>query len=236
MLKKENKQCYVIVDCETGGLNPLENPITEIAILAVDKETFKEVNRWETFVRPYAELDYNPQALKGTGITLEMINGGKLIKNVVEILIKFFLNVTPPHDKGRNRPILVGHNVGFDIRFIAKAFELCDKELYDYVDASTEDKQPPREGYVNCLDTYKLARELWRDGGKLNLTACCKRIGVDLIDGHRAMADVVSTWRLLEYLIRRLRADTNVKNKSVIKIQENNKEISTNAFRKSFQF
>jgi len=236
MVKKENKQCYVIVDCETGGLNPLEDPITEIAVLAVDKESFGEINRWETFVRGYADLKYHPDALKGTGVTMEMINSGKLIKNVVEILIKFFSNITPPHDKGRNKPLLVGHNVGFDIRFIQKAFELCDKQLYDYVDASIEERQPPREGYVNCIDTYKLARETWRDGGKLNLSACCKRIGVDLVDGHRAMNDVISTWRLVEYLIKRLRADSSTKNKSVIKIQDNNKEISTNAFRKSFQF
>ena len=209
--KKESKQKYLILDCETGGLNPLENPITEIAMIAVDKDTFREVNRWETFVRPYADLKLTKEALRGTGITMEQINNGKQLKNFVEMMIKFMDSISPKNDRGgRNNPLIVGHNVGFDIRFIRTAFSFVDKDLYDYVDASVEaiDKlynpvKNAREGDINRIDTLTLSRELWNDGGRHRLSDCCQRIGYEHIDSHRAMPDVIATKALLEYLITR---------------------------------
>ena len=52
-MKKAN---YIIFDCETGGLDPIKNPITQIALLTIDSESLKELNRWETYVKPYDDL------------------------------------------------------------------------------------------------------------------------------------------------------------------------------------
>jgi len=221
-MKREIKQRYIILDCETGGLNCLENPITEIAMIAVDRVKFEEVNRWETFVKPYADLVISPKALQMTGISMDQINSGKSVDKMVDVMIKFFESVTPPHDRGRNKPLIVGHNVGFDIRFISKAFELVDKQLYNYVSSSAEDKYNPREGDIGRLDTMYLSREHWKDDGKFSLFACCKRIGIDIIDSHRAMNDVLATWKLLEFLMTRFSVD---KKKSGIKVSEEEKEL-----------
>lgn len=205
-MKREIKQHWLILDCETGGLNPLENPVTEIAMIAVDKVDFRVVNQWETLIKPYAELVVTKEALENTGMTMSDINGGRPINKVVDIMIQFLENITPSGDRGRNKPLIVGHNVGFDIRFITKMFELADKQLIDYVDSSVEDIEgkKPREGYVNCLDTLRLSRELWKDEGKFTLSDCCRRIGVDHIAAHRAMPDVIATSKLFRYIIDKM--------------------------------
>lgn len=237
MKPREYKQPYLIIDCETGGLSEYNNPITEIAMIAVDKLTFKELNRWETFVRPYADLKIEKQALQATGITMDMINSGKQLKNMVEMMIKFLESITPKFDKGNNYPIIIGHNPLFDIRFIVKAFEFVDKQLYDYVSSSHEDGEKPKGGMISYLDTCQLSREIWNDGGRFTLTHCCQRIGYNHIDSHRAMPDVIATLRLLEFIMKRMRMDVTTK-KSVMKnpLGEEIKEQGITNFRKHFQF
>jgi DNA polymerase III alpha subunit (gram-positive type) len=45
---------------------------------------------------------------------------------------------------------------------------------------------------------------------KYNLAACCERAGIEMIDGHRAMNDVMPTTDLLRYFITRLRSNSEV--------------------------
>ena len=52
---------------------------------------------------------------------------------------------------------------------------------------------------------------IWR-GEKVNLTACCKRIGYKLIGAHGAMADVYATVELFKYQINLLRNLNNAGN------------------------
>lgn len=212
------KQVYLVIDCETGGLNALENPITEIALKAIEKDTYKEINQYTTLIKPYADLKIEPEALKRTGITQEMLNSGRPMKLVIETIKEFCKSLTPVGDRGANKPIIVGHNVTFDIRFLKKAFELYNEVLFGHVSASTEDIKgaAPREGEINVIDTLTLSRELWGEKVKLTLGICCQRIGVSFTDSHRAMNDVNSTVKLLEFLIERLKSEAKV-TKTVMK-------------------
>ena len=67
---------YICFDIETGGLSADKNPITEFAMIVYDCQTLQEKFRFETFIKPYDNLVYEPEALKHTGITLEMLKDG----------------------------------------------------------------------------------------------------------------------------------------------------------------
>ena len=49
---------YLVMDTETGGLDPAQNPITSFAAVVLDFNTLKEVDRWETYVKPNNERIY----------------------------------------------------------------------------------------------------------------------------------------------------------------------------------
>ncbi|HPI19313.1 MAG TPA: 3'-5' exonuclease [Candidatus Kapabacteria bacterium] len=221
----KEEQNIIIFDCETGGLSSKLNPITEIALLVVEPNGFKEVNRFETFVRPYANLKIEQQALDKTNITLAEINKGIEAKELVGLLIKFFQLSTPKGGRGnRYFPLLAGHNVSFDVGFLKNLFDYSGKNLYEYVSSSGDE--------INRLDTLILSRLRWKNGKKHSLSACCERIGIDITDAHRAMNDVLATKKLLEYLISNNSVKENIK--STKAPDEGIDEVSE--FRKTFEF
>src|ERR1035437_2139182 len=132
-------------------------------------------------------------------------------------------SITPKGDKGQKRPTLVGHNVAFDISFLQYAFKLCGKNLEDYVHSNQKE--------ITAIDTMKLAQQAWNDE-KSNLAYCCKKIGIDHVDAHRAMNDVVVTWKLWSYFVRAMRGSNTTTKGSVITVEEN----KTQEFRNTFQF
>ncbi len=199
------KAKYVIFDLETGGLKPEENPITEIAVLVVDPYTFEEINRWETYVKNYNSLKYHPKALELTGISLSDIKtGGIEVERMVGVLIDIFKEYTPKGDRGGGRPMLAGHNLGFDIDFLKYAFFHCNKDLNDYVLGQDDD--------VQRLDTLPIAKLMWDDGSKKSykLVDCCDRAGLDDFPAHRAMNDVLATWELLKWFREQMNGETKI--------------------------
>lgn len=216
---------YLIIDFETGGLNPLKNPITEIGLIAVDANNFKEIARFESFVKGYNNLVYDPRALSSTGITMEQINSGIDVKKMVSVMFDFCRDITPKGDKGKNKPLIVGHNVGFDIGFAKEACLYSGKKLQDIV-ALTE------YGEIDRYDTLRESRNKWKDNGVFKLGACMKRIGIDMVDAHRAMNDCVNTKKLAKYLIIDSQSGTNDKETK----QDFKGEKEVDEFRKKFEF
>lgn len=64
------KSNYIVHDCETGGLDENLNPITQYAAIVLDYKTLKEVDRWETFVKPYNNLVIEQEALDRTMVSM----------------------------------------------------------------------------------------------------------------------------------------------------------------------
>lgn len=185
---------YICFDVETGGLSEKVNPMTEFAMIVYGCENFEEKMRFESFVKPYNDLKLEPDALKHTGITLEMLKDGCEIKELVELLIEVFKNFTYGSSKFKYKPVLVGHNIAkFDIPFIQYAFNMFGYDLFDYVERYAE-------------DTLFLGRTKWAGKqSKFNLGACCASAGIELIDAHRAMNDVECNVKLHQYLVNTLR-------------------------------
>ena len=197
---------FVVLDCETGGLDRKNQeharlvPMTEIAMIGVSADNFHEFGRYVSKIKgqeidgEYVGYDpslvYQPEALKFTGTTISMIErDGKTLKEVVANMIEIFkITKTGSHF---HKPIIVGHNVTYDIPFIQHAFDLMGEDLSKYVSGW---KDQNRTFQPHFIDTMWMSRQKWAEEGmKHTLSDLCGRLGVDLFDAHGALSDTVAT-------------------------------------------
>ena len=191
-----HKSFYCVHDCETGGLDFTKNPITQYACVILDPFTLKEVDRYETFVKPYDDLVIEKQALEHTMVSMSDIKNGITRKKLYETLKTIYTNYQAKGKyKDANRIVSVGHNVIFDHGFIDYVFQSQGDSMWNYF-------QPA------FVDTLVLAKLVWGLTGdeKLNLTACSERAKIKLSDAHGAMNDVEATADLLRYFAKKLRS------------------------------
>ena len=191
------KSNYIVFDCETGGLDETKNPITQYAAVILDGKTLKEIDRFETFVKPYGDLIIEKQAIEHTMVTMSDVNSGMKLKDFISAVTMWWEgHRTKAKVKEKGRLIPVGHNVTFDLRFLNYALSLEGKP-------TTEEWM-----YPNLIDTFSLGKMTWGITGeeKLNLGACCERAKIKLTDAHGAMNDVVATAELFRWYMKKLRA------------------------------
>lgn len=187
------KSKFMVMDVETGGLDPMSNPITQFAATVLDYNTLQEIDRFETFVRPYNELKIERAALDKTMLTMTQINSGLPVEEFVSQMVAFWKkHRASTADIGRS--IAVGHNINFDACFLTYALALCGYQWEDFFQEV-------------MVDTMYLGKMVWCLTGseKLTLGACCERAGISLVDAHGAMNDAEATADLFRFFVRRMR-------------------------------
>lgn len=191
------KANYIVFDCETGGLDENLNPITQYAAVILDGKTLKEIDRWETFVKPYADLVITKDALEKTMVTMSEINAGITVKEFVTTATEFWeMHRVKTKYREMGRLVPVGHNIPFDIRFINWALNYNGKPLIE-------------EWIQACfIDTMPIAKLAFGVKGeeKINLGAVCELAKIKLTDAHGAMNDVEATAEVLRWCMKKLRA------------------------------
>lgn len=193
-MKKAN---YIVHDCETGGLDPQKNPITQYACVILDYKTLKEVDRFETYVKPYNDLTIEKSALDATMVTMSDIKSGMEHHEFVKAVMDFWeQHRAKTKERAMGRLVSVGQNIPFDHGFLEYALQLEGKTIWDYF-------QP------NFIDTYPLAKMTWGLTGdeKMNLGANCERAKIRLTDAHGAMNDVEATADLFRWFTKKLRSN-----------------------------
>ena len=106
--------CYVLLDLETTGGNPLNCRITEIA--AVRVENGLEVARWSTLVNPGTQI--SPLIENLTGISDAMVADAPPFDEIGATLLKLL-----------DGAVLVAHNVRFDHGFLLNEYARMDVAL-----------------------------------------------------------------------------------------------------------
>lgn len=204
---------YIVIDFETSGfdkdgMHAEKYAVTEFAGMAINGTTLEEILRYDNMVRPYdAGLTYDPVAANITGITKEMCEkeGIALIELVADIC-QLFTEANLYNSKTA-KPVLVAHNWDFDRVFLQDIFRRAKVDLSKYVDG---DKDAYGNFIPHGIDTIDLAKACWAPvtdtDTKYKLNNCCERAGIDLIDGHHAMNDVIPTADLLRFFLTRLRS------------------------------
>lgn len=191
---------FIVLDCETGGLKAVENPITQIALMGVDAKTGKEIGRYETYIKPYNDFRVDPEALSKTMVDINDVMRGADFKVVVKNIIEFCKKVAGGKLGQWTSPIIVGHNVPFDIAFIEVLFYLADKKMSDCF--------AHNNGIVYHRDTQQMARDFWPNETSIKLESCCDRAGIRLVDAHGAMNDVIATKKLFDWYLARIRGSS----------------------------
>jgi DNA polymerase-3 subunit epsilon len=106
--------CYVVLDLETTGANPVFDRVTEIA--AVRMEGGREVARWSTLVNPCISIPPFIQNL--TGIHNAMVADAPHFEEAAPRLMALL-----------DGAVLVAHNVRFDHGFLKNEFERLQIDL-----------------------------------------------------------------------------------------------------------
>ena len=165
---------FVVFDVETTGGAASSGEITEIG--AVKLRGGECLGTYQTLVNPGRAIP--PEITVLTGITQAMVFRAPSIDAVLPSFIDFV-----GHDS-----VLVGHNVRYDLSFMAAAME-----------------RTGRERFTNrSVDTLPLARRLLRDEvPNCRLGTLADRLRLPHQPSHRALDDALATGDLLHVLLER---------------------------------
>ncbi len=154
---------YVVLDLETTGLDKRKDRIIEVAAIRVENGAMTE--KMETFVR--CDVLIPQDIVQMTGITEELMRGGKETEDVLEELSEFADGLP-----------FVCHNASFDKDFLTEAFRRAHMEALDN----------------RFIDTMKLAQLLIPNMENYKLSSLADYLNVPSDQRHRAMADCEMTY------------------------------------------
>ena len=166
---------YTVFDTETTGLYPWDgDEIISIGASRIVNARLLQNDAFHQFIDPKRII--RVESMKVHGIRPEMLEGCPTIEQVLPLFHKFVKD-----------SVLVGHNVGFDMRFLQMKEEATGIRFNNPV-----------------LDTMMLSVVVHPNQEAHSLEAIASRLGVDLAERHNALGDALSTGRILLGLIRLL--------------------------------
>jgi DNA polymerase-3 subunit epsilon len=180
----------VILDTETGGLDPEKVSILSVGVVVVD-ENLVELGQKEIFVKE-DDIVAEEQALKVNKIDLNWLKvTGKNPFNAV-LELEFFLSGFFDCAKESSIP-LAGHNIGFDIGFMKRLYRLAGKNFEQTFSHRTMDT-------ASVLRFLKLAGVTQTEASS-NQAFAHYKIVVAEEKRHTALGDALATAELLRKLV-----------------------------------
>ncbi|QHG92670.1 ribonuclease T [Coxiella endosymbiont of Amblyomma sculptum] len=182
----------VVIDVETGGLEPLTNPLLEIAAISIGINQEKEIHPGELFschILPFKNSILDPISLAITKIDpFHPFRFAIKEKRALQELFVFVEKAVSAHNC--RRAVLVGHNAHFDLSFIHAAMKRC------------KIKTSPLHAFT-CFDTATLAATVF---GKSVLAKALREASIpfDRKEAHSAIYDAKRTSELFCYIINRI--------------------------------
>lgn len=153
---------YTVIDVETSGLDPCKSEILEIAAIKVRNN--EEVDRYHTYIRPVGAI--SPSASAVNGLTWSKLYDKPYLEEIQQHFFDFI-----------GDDILVGHNIGFDVRFVQTR---CGTLIHN-----------------KCFDTLKWSRLAFPYAPDYKLDTL--RYVLDLHgNSHTALGDCIATHQLLQ--------------------------------------
>ena len=119
------KYLPVVVDLETGGFDPINNAILEIAATLIgqnDKYELVVLDTYRYHIDPYEDLIVEQESLDFTKIKLD--HPLRKAVSEKEALTELFKKINKAKSEySCSRAILVGHNAHFDLAFIKESIK-----------------------------------------------------------------------------------------------------------------
>jgi DNA polymerase III epsilon subunit family exonuclease len=164
-------------DVETTGASTAHgHRVIEIGIIRVEGGMI--VADFEQLIDPRRPIGPGISAL--TGITGEMVQGQPTFRHVLPRVCELMSGA-----------VLVGHNVGFDLSFVASEYRWAGDELTRHCAAA------------HILDTVRIARKLYGRGGN-GLQRLSRRLGYTPAIAHRALPDAITTYEVFSRMFEPL--------------------------------
>lgn len=162
------------VDVETTGASAVYGDrVIEIGIARV--EGGRVVEEYQQLFDPQRRIGAGVVAL--TGITQDMVTGQPTFETMLPEVTRLLQGA-----------VVAGHNVRFDLSFLAREFRIAHSEIGQVL------------GPAQVLDTVRIARRRFGRGGNgLGRLAC--RLGVPPVVAHRALADAMTTYHVFDRMI-----------------------------------
>ena len=165
MAKNISQIEFTIFDVETTGLEPeLGERIVEIA--AVKIRDRQKLGVFQSLVNP-GDKTISPEAFAVNQISQEMLKGAPFINEVLPKFLDFI-----------SGSCLASYNAPFDFGFISSELKLI--------------KRSPLAG-LQIVDILTMARRMLPSLERYALWFVAKHLGIDSIQEHRALSDVVIT-------------------------------------------
>lgn len=181
------KPILMIIDCETGGLDPRVHALATLALYCPALDIAME---WA--VADYVG-EWDPYALKVNGIDPEEHLKTSLAMGRAAIQIEAVLTDAKERTPEGSKLYLGGHNVAFDLGFAKRLYRLADQPL------------PRLLGPHRTVDTHTM---LWdrMARGELPYEATSSQgafdhFGIERAEPHTALADCVATYELADKLL-----------------------------------
>lgn len=166
--------CFI--DVETTGLDPYTHELIEVAAIRASWSSLRPLRVATRKVQPMRIESADPRALEVNGYAPEGWADAVSLEDALRVLAPLMEGAA-----------LAGHNVGFDVAFLERAYAETGLPL-------------PAVDY-HRLDTSSLSWLFAAEGESLSLAATCRRLGIEQSNAHRALADA---WSSLE-VARRVR-------------------------------
>lgn len=172
---------FTVLDLETTGLNAKKNAITEVT--AIQYRNGEEVDKYSTLVKPAEPISEEVELL--TGISNDMVRNAPALVMVLSELSHFV----------GEAPIIVGHNVAFDIGFLREKVSQSGLDVF-------QDRYNLARAFCTRVLAVKTLPGLPSYEGIVVATSC----GVYNPNPHRAESDVRMSAGILFELFNRIRA------------------------------
>jgi len=232
----------LIIDTETGGLDPRKNAILEVAGVVWERNPGQAGRILGKFRYAVHDPDgvCEPRALEINGIDPTRNNG--MSPELVVALIEDFIRVVYfggkfPVDPRDQKTVLGGHNVGFDVGFLKRLYDLADrprgffgffKRLYRLVvPRNSHDSRYEQVFSHRLIDTCGVVRYLVL-AGALPLEGAGSQeafeyFGISPKEAHTALGDAEATAKLLDKLIETtcslLETNTTTKGRRIARVR-----------------
>ena len=163
-----------VIDTETTGASAaFGDRVIEVGIVRV--EAGRVVAQYQQLVDPGRLIGLGVTHL--TGISQQMVAGRPRFADQLPAMLQLLQGAA-----------ILGHNIRFDLSFLAAEFRRAGLSLVDSL------------GPTPVLDTVRIARKRFGRGGNA-LPLLSRRLGIEPVVSHRALADAQTTALVFEKLL-----------------------------------